>query len=164
MIKLFLFFLILALWICSSDAKRSNITGTVIKVIDGDTFDLRTTDGNVLRIRLHGIDAPEFRQPYGRQSSRFLSDLIDNREVTVLSSKRDHYNRIIGTVLLNLNNNRNVNINETMVLEGQAWWSKLYAPNNSVLRKAQNYARKNRIGLWNYAEPIAPWTWRKQYN
>ena len=34
-------------------------TGTVIKIIDGDTFDLLTKNKNTIRVRMNGIDCPE---------------------------------------------------------------------------------------------------------
>jgi len=38
----------------------------VIEVTDGDTYDVRRPDGQVVTIRLHGVDAPESSQPGGR--------------------------------------------------------------------------------------------------
>ena len=34
-------------------------TGRVVKVTDGDTYDVRRSIGGTVTIRLHGVDAPE---------------------------------------------------------------------------------------------------------
>ena len=46
------------------------LIGRVVKVTDGDTITILTTDNEQERIRLYGIDAPESRgsQPYWKAS------------------------------------------------------------------------------------------------
>ena len=39
----------------------SNFSGTVTKVIDGDTLDVTTAEGETITVRLALIDAPETR-------------------------------------------------------------------------------------------------------
>lgn len=53
------------------------ISGTVERVIDGDTF---LYDYGV-RIRLCGIDAPPRRQADGKESASFLSDIIKGKVI-----------------------------------------------------------------------------------
>ena len=36
-----------------------------------------------------------------------------------------------------------------------------YAPNDMKLQSAEENARKNKLGLWSFAEPIPPWEFRK---
>lgn len=161
MIKLFILILILILVVSFASAKTVTHTGTVTRVIDGDTLDLSTPNGTI-RVRLHGIDAPESRQPHGKKSRQYLRDLIHGKTITVISSSKDRHNRVVGKVLFKTESGRTVNVNELMVAEGNAWWSKAYAPNDSVLRNAQKHAYANRMGLWYHPSPIAPWLWRKQ--
>ena len=47
------------------------LTGQVIGVADGDTLDVRLESG-MLRVRLHGVDAPERDQPWGKAAKRAL--------------------------------------------------------------------------------------------
>lgn len=51
-------------------APPATTTGKVVSVHDGDTLTLRTDDGQTLKVRLRGIDAPEIRQPVARRSRR----------------------------------------------------------------------------------------------
>lgn len=47
-------------------ASQSVLTGRVVKVIDGDTIDIRLQSGPI-RIRFYGVDAPEKSQAHGRK-------------------------------------------------------------------------------------------------
>ena len=39
--------------------EKDQLQGTVIKIVDGDTFDLLTKENATFRIRMNGIDCPE---------------------------------------------------------------------------------------------------------
>ena len=51
-------------------------------------------------IRLAAIDAPESRQPYGKESKQHLSDMVLGKEVKVEWRKQDRYGRIVGKLML----------------------------------------------------------------
>ena len=72
----------------SAGVPRTPWTGTVEKVNDGDTLDVRTADG-LHRVRLVGIDAPELAHgspaQCGAQASKVaLRTLAQGKEVTVV--------------------------------------------------------------------------------
>jgi endonuclease YncB( thermonuclease family) len=67
---------------------KADFTGEVVGVIDGDTIDVMH-NGWSERVRLHGIDAPEKSQAYGRASKRAASDLSFGEEVTIQEHGRD---------------------------------------------------------------------------
>ena len=75
------------------------VTGTVVDIIDGDSFKIRTEQG-LTRVELHGIDAPEPDQPWGAMSTYYLTDLIDGREVQITKVDENEYGDIIGICLL----------------------------------------------------------------
>jgi endonuclease YncB( thermonuclease family) len=94
------------------------ISGEVISVVDGDTIDLKRLSGEVYRVRLVGIDAPEFSTTAGKASAKYLTDLIHGKTVTVEvdpKNQRDVYNRVLGRILYN-----DVDINKKMLSDGYA--------------------------------------------
>jgi micrococcal nuclease len=134
-----------------------DLSGRVIKVTDGDTLTLRTSDRREYSIRLYGIDAPEHDQPYGKTSSMALARMVINREVKVRVEDIDRYSRLVGTIEF-----EGDNINLAMVRDGNAWWYKQYSRSNRELEAAEASAKENRIGLWANDKPVAPWSWRRQ--
>jgi endonuclease YncB( thermonuclease family) len=57
--------------------------GTIVRVIDGDTFVFQTTDGS-FTIRMFGTDAPERDQPFSKESADFLKQHL-NKEANFKS-------------------------------------------------------------------------------
>ncbi len=140
--------------------KICTLTGTVIKVIDGDTITVLDSSKQQHKIRLAGIDAPEKRQPYGKAAKKELSRLIYNKQVCINWHKIGKHRRKIGTVLLNLND-----INLIMVKTGYAWHYKKYQDEQTVEERtafntAEINARSSIIGLWQEPNPAPPWEWR----
>ena len=98
---------ILLLALAPSPALAHTITGTVVKVTDGDTITVRALPSSVppnlrgsalIRVRLAEIDAPEKNQAYGPEASQALSDMVLDQVVVVEWTKKDRYRRIIGTI------------------------------------------------------------------
>ncbi len=139
----------------------SVITGNVIKVVDGDTITIRTSNGKV-KIRFAQIDAPETShfgskaQPYGKEAAMFLTSLVANRSVRVEVETVDQYGRNVGTVYVDGNN-----INREMVKNGYAWVYREYA-HDSTLIDLEKSARERHIGLWRSDNPIYPSDFRKE--
>ena len=112
--------------------------------------------GNLIKVRLYGIDAPELKQDYGYASKEFLMKLIRGKTVRIEGNKNDRYGRLLGTVYYN-----NENINEKMVATGNAWWYEKYDKKNTKLKQLQENAKKNKLGLFAKKGYIAPWEFRK---
>ncbi len=130
-------------------------TGKVIKIVDGDTFDMLTEEKSTLRIRMNGIDCPERRQAFYQNAKNALAGYIFNKEVKLFITGRDRNKRIIATVYCN-----GTNINLAMIQNGYAWHYKKYSA-DSVYAGAEQQARRLRKGLWRVDHPIAPWDFRK---
>ncbi len=124
----------------------------VVSVHDGDT--LKLSDGRT--VRLQGIDAPEIAQPYGIESRNLLSKLTRKKKVRIATRGKDRYGRTVGEIFVG-----NKSINNSMVSRGAAWWFRSFAPTNNQLRRLENDARKNKVGLWKESKAVAPWDWRK---
>lgn len=129
------------------------ISGKVIKVIDGDTYDLLTNDNQTLRIRMEGIDAPERGMPYYKVSKNYLAELCAGKQVRFLSSGQDQYNRYLGFTYLEDGRE----LCYEMIKAGMAWHYKKYN-SDEVLAQLEVQAREAKLGLWRDKRPMAPWT------
>ena len=136
-------------------------TAQVIKVIDGDSVNvLRLPENKEVKLRLYGIDAPEWKQAYGKESKDALNGLLGtNREIFVKVLDKDRYGRLICNLHLN---SEDIPVNEWMVSKGNAWHYVKYAPDDINLQKAEKNARNNKLGLWSSETPIPPWEFRKK--
>lgn len=131
----------------------------VARVDDGDTVVLRK-GGEVTRIRLAEIDAPERDQPFGRESRRMLTELLATGPIAVDPRGGDQFGRTLAVLYVGY-----TNVNEAMVARGGAWWFERYAPRNVTLAELQAGARSRRLGLWGSDEPpVPPWEWRSERN
>src|SRR5215203_419874 len=72
------------------------LSGKVVGVADGDTFTLLLADNTTKKIRLHGVDAPERKQPFGTVSRQQLSKLVFQKQVSVQQTDIDRYGRVVG--------------------------------------------------------------------
>lgn len=150
---------VIILFSISINAKE--LMGQVIKVIDGDTITILDANKEQFKIRLSGIDAPEKNQAFGNVSKQSLSEMITGKKVKVDFNKRGRYGRIIGKVLLN-----NEDVNLAQIKRGLAWHYKQYEREQDVEDRAlyaqeEYLAQKDKLGLWNDKNPIAPWDFRK---
>ncbi|MEC5320953.1 thermonuclease family protein [Brenneria populi subsp. brevivirga] len=146
--------LLALLLLFSGPALAATIAGKVVQVVDGDTIVVRQ-NGVDHRIRMLGIDAPEYRQPYGKDAHRALERRIGGKWVRVRYDEKDRYHRYLGTVYY-----RNANINVSLLRDGQAWVYK-YQRGDQELMRHENAARRERLGLWRLPDPQAPWIYRR---
>ncbi|WP_407243056.1 thermonuclease family protein [Escherichia coli] len=71
---------------------------TVTRILDGDTLEVKD-EGELIRIRLVDIDAPEKSQPFGQRAKQKLSELVkDADDVAVSSTGKDRYGRTLAKV------------------------------------------------------------------
>ena len=132
--------------------------GRVIKVIDGDTIWVKSSNKHI-KIRLSYIDAPELKQAHGVRSKNFLTNLVLDKNVQIHANKKDRYNRHLGEVYIH-NLQESVFVNAKMLKSGNAWIYLTYR-DNSYLKNLENHARINKSGLWGEKAPIEPWIYRR---
>ncbi len=151
------FFLCIALLVCSGTFAQA--VGKVVGVQDGDTFTL-LLEGNIqVRIRLHGIDAPESGQDFGQVSKKFLSDKIFGKVVWVKTSGNDRYGRTIGIIYTD-STMTGLSVNEQSLEAGLSWHYKQY-DSNPRWAELESIARERKNGLWLYDNPTPPWQYRR---
>ncbi|SDK60999.1 Endonuclease YncB, thermonuclease family [Methylophilus rhizosphaerae] len=124
-------------------------------VLDGDTVIIRD-QAQTYRLRLLDIDAPELQQAYGKQAKRSLAALC-NGPVTVQPSGKDLYGRTLGHLFCN-----NTDASQYQIAQGMAWFSSRYST-RAELASLQQQAQQQGRGLWQQANPLPPWVWRKRY-
>jgi len=138
------------------------LTGRVVRVADGDTITVLDSSNTQHRIRLEGIDAPESHQAFGTQSKKNLSDMVFDKDVTVIYQKTDQYGRLVGKLVLD-----GKDINLEQVKTGMAWHYKDYEREQAVAdrelyARAEDEARAARRGLWQDADLVEPSSFRKE--
>lgn len=159
-ISAFLFIYILVIANPVASQTRSGLApfkGKVIKIVDGDTYDVLTSDYKTIRIRMNGIDAPEKKQPFGQKSKDYLGGLCFGKTVLVKPQSYDRNKRLIADTYTP----DNKDLSREMVRAGYAWHFKKYSKDKN-LADDENHARSNKAGLWADNEPVAPWEFRSK--
>ena len=131
------------------------LTGRVVSVADGDTVTILVGRRQV-RVRLHGIDAPERTQDFSDRAKRFLSDRVFNQILEVTVTDIDHYGRSVCVVRLP---GSGKSLNEELVEQGLAWAYRRYS---SDYVGDEMKARRARSGLWSLPNPQPPWDFRRR--
>ncbi|WP_229340750.1 thermonuclease family protein [Christiangramia sediminis] len=134
-----------------------SLEAKIIRIVDGDTAELLYGELPIM-LRLQHIDAPEKRgsQPFGNNAKTILSDLCFGQEVTILTEGDfDMGGRMIGEII----NEDGLNVNKEMVRLGYAWHFKKYSSDMNY-DKLEKEARRERRGLWQEPNPVAPWDFR----
>ena len=145
----------------------------VINVVDGDTVDVVPANarrgGEATRVRLWGIDAPEWQQPLGPEATRALNELFrDARGVLRMEVfAYDQYARALGLLYWD-REGRGRSVNREMVLQGYAYTSRFRQ--GQSFRKALGFdaaeaeARRRRDGVWGMkgGERELPWAYRSR--
>lgn len=130
----------------------------MVKIIDGDTVDVRLESGAVYQVRYIGIDTPELQRPLYEEARTANSDLVLNKEVNLIKdiSETDPYDRLLRYVIVG-----DVFVNLEMVKRGLAV-AEDYPPDSAcapTLSLAMSGSRSSEIGIWEATqtpEPSAP--------
>lgn len=120
----------------------------VTRVVDGDTAEVRGWISSY-RIRLAGIDAPEWKQPHGYEAYLALCALMEQRYVLIMPKQVDVYRRTLCSAFAGA---RSVSCH--MALAGHAWGTSVLTVLLSVP------PRLGRRGLWAHPKPVEPRVWR----
>lgn len=130
--------------------------GVVVRVLDGDTLDVRLASGVRERVRVLGIDAPDLgsRECQAAQAAAAAQRLALGKRVSLAGDRtqatRDRQRRLLAYVRLP----DGVDLGRTLVSEGLA--AVLVVDGRAFLRiapyrSAEDVARTGRLGLWSCA-------------
>ena len=132
-------------------------------IYDGDTFRVNC-NGEQVKIRLCGIDAPEKDQALGIESRDTLRKLIrDDIYLTIVDS--DRYGRKVAEVFVPVRGERELFVNAELVKSGMAWHYtrySLHCPNQDTLVSMEASAKQKQLGIWGDSASVPPWEWRRR--
>ena len=146
----------------AAPAALATESGRVVRVVDGDTYDV-LAGGVRYRVRLLGVDAPEPDQPFGHQAGDSVAQLLGPQRLVLLTRRGlDLYGRTLATVRLPVTDGSAVALDSLLVVRGWAW---AWDPKHRVAgRSAQQAAAvAGRRGLWKCGAVgvLTPRQWRK---
>lgn len=120
---------------------------TVVSVVDGDTFQLRSGK----RVRLIGVDAPEYDRCGGKEARDRLTGLVLNKNVILKEETQESFGRSLALVYQGKKL-----INKIILEEG--WGRTDYRKNSQrdILTASFHKARNNKLGIWSSLCRILP--------
>ena len=152
-------FFLLSLITRPNPVEAHSLIAKVVKIIDGDTIEI-LVNHKIERVRIWGIDTPEWGQPYSSRSKKMTRSLLSGKTVEVVPKDRDKYGRLVAIVIVN-----HSNISEELVRSGLAWVHIYYCrePVCTYWKALQKKAMTTHKGLWHDPSPVAPWQWKKTH-
>lgn len=153
--------LVIFLSACQPTSTPPGMTGEVQRVISGQTLEVTISNGQTMRVRLIGIDAPDLRQqPWGQTAKAKLEEMLKDRRVVIeLDEQPEEFGRRLAYIWHN-----DMLVNEQLVKLGCV----LATPQGKYaqrLIRAQEWARLMEQGIWNPYQPmrLTPAEFRSQY-
>jgi endonuclease YncB( thermonuclease family) len=132
----------------------TTLPGEITQVADGDSLTLKTADGKEHALRLYGVDAPEGGRPFSEAASAFVATATLGSTVTAQElGPPDSHGRKVARVICS----DGQDLGLALVTAGLAWWQPQQAPDDALLRDAEQEARQARRGLWQDDNPKPPW-------
>jgi micrococcal nuclease len=123
----------------------------LISVHDGDTFRIQQ-DGQVVKVRLWGVDTPEIDQAQGKDAKAFTERLLKAGTIE-LDCIGESYDRKTCHVKAG-----GKDLALELVKSGWAWDSPAYS--KCKYKAPQQVAKANKLGVWGNPESISPYCFR----
>ena len=140
----------------NNNMRQDYVSGKVVKVLDGDTYDLLVENNRTIRVRMEGIDAPEKGMPFSNKATLYLRELCNGQTVKIKTTNLDRYGRTISFSYLEDGRE----LSREMLKAGYAWHYKQYNT-DPELADLEKKAREAKLGLWQDKNPMPPWEVRK---
>lgn len=131
------------------------LRGKVTNVIDGNTFQLVTDEGEQFDIILFGVDCPEPGQPFAEEAKELLAKMILKKKIEVSIEGKNRWGMRMGIVLGGKSDPR-----EILLSEGLAWTEERNPAQD--LEQLRQKAINNKKGIWVEEAPVPPWIFRRQ--
>lgn len=153
--------LLLASLVLARPVTAEEISGTVIKVFDGDSLIVAPAQGERIEVRLAGIDAPEKNQPYADNARAALRGMVLDQKLKLEVLDIDRYGRRVARAF---RVSDRMDVNAELVRRGHVWVYRRHAYDAS-LYDLERAAREKKLGLWALpeSEREPPWRWRREH-
>jgi len=128
---------------------------------DGDTLRVRSSDGQILKIRFACVDAPELKQPLGQESRNYLRSMINEAggKVKVQIVDTDRYGRSVAELWT-----KSGLLQSRMAAAGMAFAYDQYSkncPHWDAVKSSEKAAMEFKLGVWRSPNFERPWDYRK---
>lgn len=135
-----------------------DLTGRVVKLVDGDTIWVDVGAGRIEKVRYIGVNTPELHhrtrgeEPGGRTAAEVNRRLVAGRQVRLEPDVqlRDRYGRLLAYVWVRGNHGAEVMVNAELLRRGYA--QAMTVPPNvrhaETFRRLEREARAGHVGLW----------------
>ncbi|MFM1880689.1 MAG: hypothetical protein RLZZ344_923 [Pseudomonadota bacterium] len=146
----------------TNEAPRSGLGYSLVRVFDGDSMLMRTPNGETIKMRIAGVDAPEKSQPSADPARDRLERLLKESPLQVTILKKDVYGRWLTSIVVS-----DRDLGQQLIEEGHAWFFRRYQSDLTAEQRrqydwAEQKAREDRRGLWAEEQPVAPWEFRQR--
>jgi endonuclease YncB( thermonuclease family) len=132
------------------------LQGKVTRIIDGNTLEFLSDEGDRYTILLSGIDCPELTQAFGDEAKICLEKLTLNKKASINISGKDRSGNTVAEVLIDGKKDPRIQL----LKEGLAWTTETNADSSLESQRAASQSKKK--GLWKEENPTPPWTHRRQ--
>lgn len=156
--------------------ERSEWQVTVVRVVDGDTFEVRLPNGNVETVRLLGVNTPEVHvendpaefegiptnqqgndwlRDWGHKASEFARTQVGGEEITIRTDAEADRRGSYGRLLVYVYHDGEL-FNKKLITQGYArMYDSKFAKREAFL-SAEATAQQNDVGLWDYEATSSP--------
>ena len=157
--------------------QRSSWTVEVIRVIDGDTMEVRMPNGSRDTIRLLGVDTPEtsasqtnpdewegipdnsdgreWLESWGHEATAYAEERLDDEEIYIEtdseSDRRGSYDRLL--VYASQSESAEKSFNLRLIENGYARMYDTQFSQRSTYQAAESQAQDDDVGVWDYDAP-----------
>lgn len=125
------------------NAAASNSTDLEVSFVrchDADTCHFKKTNGEVVKVRFAGVDAPEKKKPYSKEATEFVVSKLKDQKVTLRCVGKSFDRRVCSVFIGPLD------LAEDLVRAGYAWDSPKHSKGR--YRQLEEEARTAKRGLW----------------
>jgi micrococcal nuclease len=125
-----------------SDLVGKRSAAHVVGVVDGDTVDVVIPPSRRVRVRIHGIDAPEKGESFSQRATAFMRVLMFARDVVLIGRDMDIHNRLVARVLVD-----DQDASVALLAAGLGCHYTRF-DNDPALASAERRARTAGLGFW----------------